>query len=914
MPGKRTRDALHRNRPVDPEWDEKCEATWRHLLARPDSGGTFTGKQLFGALGVGYDRVRPVLDRAVGDGRLVQVSLRYGYTRPGLVAGAVTLESLLAAAAQSVDPIAKGTPGRRATDRRERIEVLTRSQFDRMRAAASVAARALGGERGLAGVGSEHFGWTPCATGEPDRGTWTLVDVVARASDEQARVAHEAAGAKRGGTAVQMSAWDPALNKEAREAHTGGIRLLLNWAYTHGHIASVTRLGAEYGVHAAELQPWVERMTAALSAQATSQSMRYTHADGVRVLALHRTHTKQFNDAQIDWARVIDSIEAAGYAEAAPLSATKLRNAKGAYRALCRAHLVTGPGWGARADRIPEGLVCTAVVKHTAETGDFSAWRIRHPDQAQDQSGDAAPAIPTALVSDDAGACSLRRYYQWADGRNSDAALVTLGLPSRAYLDPDRQQAAKEIKARNKGQPLFHNCKSTLRRNLNLLNAYAGWAAAKGGIDFTQQGLEALVDDERFARYCVHWQKVHPEVQSRSGRAAWLQQLAALLGTIASPFLARTAQDSGNATEAARLVCCARDFFLRSLELKPRKNEVSSGKQKLAAWEPRGDDTDAIDRLRAIADAMIEDIERLGGSIQSQIDAIRAGAHHVRDRGKWAVLVRDTAIFLCQCRVALRPGNLCALRHTGPDQTWFVGAGCLPWEGWISYEFPACMMKTCEPFAATLISVRDAEAADARAHLRPDVLELLLMPGGARDALLTYREGGAMRVAASDFVFVTRAQYGDAEERAHRVAAGCPMTVGSLNVQFKLRIRQYARRVGLDPRAVLDVFGAASPHVCRAIAYTAAARAGEASAGARELGHGTGTGTGTATADACYRGERGASPDMIRRRRMGNAAAAGSPDALVAHALELLAAGKISSEAYIATVRALGGQDMASAA
>src|SRR5690349_10151838 len=99
MPSRRTRDALHATRPVDPTFESRCIEAWTNILRCPESGGTVTSLALMRALDVGYDKIRPVLDRAVADGRLVHVSARYGYTAPALHPERLTLQDLLARAA-----------------------------------------------------------------------------------------------------------------------------------------------------------------------------------------------------------------------------------------------------------------------------------------------------------------------------------------------------------------------------------------------------------------------------------------------------------------------------------------------------------------------------------------------------------------------------------------------------------------------------------------------------------------------------------------------------------------------------------------------------------------------------------------------------------------------------------------------
>lgn len=891
MPGRRTRDALHHSRPVDPAFAARCAETWTNLLTNPESGGTFTAKGLMRALDVGYDRVRPVLDRAVADGQLVHVSPRLGYTAPGLRSEAVTLQDLVSHAARAISPSAKGRPGRRAPDVIERIEVLTSAQFAKVRAAAAVAARALGGAGGLAGVGVEHFGWTPTVGAEPGRGRWNLVDVVARASDEQARRAWEAS--KASGT------WDPSRNDAARAAHAGGIRVLLDFARSRGLIATTARHGAEHGVHAAEWQPWVESATAVVAAEAKSDTVRYNAACGVRTLALYGTLAGHLDETSVDWARVISLIGNAVYAETGALSRTKLTNAQRAYRLLRRRGVIEGSVWGAKSERTPEGLARGGAFTEAATKGDFGGWHMRRV-----VGNEPVLVRPDALLD---GPYAITHYYCWADGRKTSADLAMLGLPDRQYVEPDRQQEKKWIKALTRGRPLFANAPGTLRRNVRLLNSIVGWADATGAVDFTRNGLEAVARPEVFERYAAAWQASHPEAKGRGGRAAWLKQMASLLGVVANPFLAARAIQQGDAALAAEMVGGARKLFIRSIEHAPADHEQSSGKRKVARWERSSRGRSGVDVLRAIRDEMAADLEEIGGgTVEEQIVAVEAGRHRVRGRLGWAVLLRDAILFSCQARVALRPHNVCDLRHGGPAPSWVVDDPARPWAGEIRYEFPANRMKGVEEFTALLISHDDAETADALDDLRADLVQLFLMSGGGRDEIRRLEDGV---LVDSPFVFPAVARYGKAEQREARAAAGCPLQPASLAAAFKARIFEYARRVGLDPRELEATYGAAAPHVCRALVYTAADRAGQGSAGAALLAHTPGS----KTAAQHYRGDGGVTPDQIRRARERVGRGGGPPtgpvgrEAALLRGLDLVERGVLTSAAFEELVRSLTG-------
>jgi hypothetical protein len=137
-----------------------------------------------------------------------------------------------------------------------------------------------------------------------------------------------------------------------------------------------------------------------------------------------------------------------------------------------------------------------------------------------------------------------------------------------------------------KGQADFLLCPEILETAVVRIATMAGWASDHDGYDPEHEGLESLIDPERFERRVLAW--LHAHNKPDDGRAACLHQLAGLLAGIASPFLQREALLVGDEARAAKYAMWAHALHLREITLEPSEDDRDDAEAKVGVWECDG--------------------------------------------------------------------------------------------------------------------------------------------------------------------------------------------------------------------------------------------------------------------------------------------------------------------------------------
>jgi len=824
--------------------------------------GRFFANELSIHLAAGFGRNgqadlgNSVLSRLLADLKAVHFSTKEGYGRRGLSRHRpVTLEDLVSLARQNVDINRAQTRGRRAS---RDVDGLSTAQLVSITTAAGVVAEMVTGDRfNLAGVRGQHFAWVPTA-GEGAQGDWALVKQIGDYSDLTASAKFERTNRRDGAN------WHAGMNASRRKAHASGVRILLDLAATKGLITrgedhdafrNATRRAAEW--HSI-CEAWVARLVSDIGKN------RRDIDRGIKTLALYATRQGALSPIDTDWGVVRDTVEADFRRPKDPITNNVRTWAAYAYRALRERGMVLGPEWPtATSKRV--SLVQTGLSKASASTGDYSTWVT--------DSGDH----PASLCG------TLAEWHRWS---TLPADLLDQehrhgNLPIRAWPRPSVEQQLRA--ARN--DSLFRLSPATLQGRVASFNLVAGYAARHRGIDFTHDPDcdTALVDPETLEHFL---RQRHP------GQGDAKDQLLAAAGwhlaTLASPFLeARAllhrdrALAAGDRVLAERLMQKADLLRAHAIRLQvvaaratPTKRSRTGEGEELTRkaiqriWQLWTEDgVSGWHKLGRMRDAMIIDIERIGSrstdeastrgaqslSLQDQITAIRA--KRFRATKTWAVLVRDAVVITLLWKIPLRARNIIEMTFDNLKQ---LDGGA------IQVEFSADEMKSDRAFEPPLITSSDLKDPDAVRMVRPDLWELYLMVGGARDEVLRLtrdidvwvrepdtamepdnrrtslwhqpspwvlvdpaddavpgpaerrRRLGAGDICPSRYVFPALARVGGhntaIEDRVRREAA---YDGGGFTNQIKKRFCDYADVMKIDIRKLSCLFGALAPHIAR---------------------------------------------------------------------------------------------------
>jgi hypothetical protein len=785
----------------------------RHLATVIPNGGESYNRDL----------VRELVN---GLGDAVQLSWKLGFGREGLTPTPMSLATLLTIAeTRFLKPDHQPRIGRPKAGERDR-SVVNAGGLQKMRLGAAIAAEAVTGDkRALGDVGPEHFRWLSAEVngGKPQ---WELAKRVAKHSDERARLRYIR---KEGSDA----GWTPAGNEEARNKHVGGISDLLNLAAEHGLLERGDQPVAQQ--HAPEWQPHLAELIGKVDASSVSpRSLKR----GARVLALFATRRGWLDPASTDWAVVRNDIEAA--AQKGELQCHGRNWARLAYNAMLHANGLTGAIWPLH-NANPMTIVPRAAIEAGARKGDFAAWKTR----------DGQPL--TQLVQ---GREALASWYEWVTCPTEQ--LEKRGLPPRKWPNPTAEQALLMAQG-----GLFELKCSSRFTVLNRVAYHAGVLVRHGANPATLQ-LEHLVDPATI--------EVHA---AERGLAAGepnlsLCRTATELAKIASPFLeARALQEqqqalgAGDSERASAAEARARRYhewaaalIVRATRLVPARlvgsrDELKelSRKDIRRIWELWTQDgrsgwhklillrNHCITAAEHVAATEVRRLQRAsfdfsGDSLplSRQIDliatepAIRGALINSRS---WALAVRDAAALTLLTRIPLRVSSFTNLTL---DEWVSIPVQCsAPWACAIALDISREKMKGDRNFAPSLALMEDwhdaAKAERLREDLRPDLLHLYFMPGGAREALLTVDETvpelklKAGDVVESPYVFPGSARVGSRTKkgRVERLLSGLKLHRDSWRVRLRALLKEHAKDLGLDFDRLDRIHGALSTHVIRLV-------------------------------------------------------------------------------------------------
>lgn len=772
---------------------------WAHN--RCGNGGRFFLRDLGNLPGMGPHAATTLIKKGVAAGWLVPLGERGGFAVPGIGPRRVTLQDVVALAERSVDHnLSVGSVGRRKVTCGRRIVALTKSQFESARAAAGLLAWGLTGDKTrLADVGPEHFTWDEGAE------EFTLVGRVAEWSD-----------AKKGAVTVE----ERRANHAAREKHVSGARLLLDLAASMGLLGKAPVHEVEYALYAPEYQAWIDAWEAGLGPACNSKTGRRELRTGLTVWARLASRRNVVDPAQIPWALVVEDLEAQHQTEGSWVSERLYKMARRTY---LRIELAGGLPKDAPRAQVSHAtrldgrlsLVSSAACWDGAVRGDFSLWM----------------ASAKGLVEGDYG---LAGYAMWVNRNTTSTRLKELGLPEKARPNPsvgDRIWAAKVAK---KGRKPWSRRDSVVANDLELVAQVAGWAVKRAQpselgthvretFDPMQPDavLALVLDTGLHERYFAQRGN---EVNPVSGRSVSLAQTAATLSRLASPWCQARALQRGETELAEKLRTLSDDLMVRAKELEPHDDECTNALEKIAVWEADG--VEAYTKLGRLADFYVEEIERYGGLLpQEQVAAIRACEFVPRNEALWATAVRRAALLTLLRRVPLRVKNVSELRiHrwkvkvNGESITlpanWRTN-GVLKgelWEGSITLEFTAEEMKGTRPFTPPVIHADEVGDPAAEADLRRWLWELYLMPGGARDALLSLPGGAPVW---SPLLFPALLRHVTKEWRDEHVPKGCPWSPVAISGDFRRGITRFASPLGLEIARLRAIMGCMSEHIVR---------------------------------------------------------------------------------------------------
>jgi hypothetical protein len=193
----------------------------------------------------------------------------------------------------------------------------------------------------------------------------------------------------------------------------------------------------------------------------------------------------------------------------------------------------------------------------------------------------------------------------------------------------------------------------------------------------------------------------------------------------------------------------------------------------------------------------------------------------------WALAVRDAAALTLLTRIPLRASSFTNLTL---DEWVSTPVQCsAPWACAIALDISREKMKGDRNFAPSLALMEDwhdsAKAERLLEDLRPDLLHLYFMPGGAREALLTVHEPvpelklKAGDIVESPYVFPGSARVGSRTKKARveRLLGGLKLHRDSWRVHLRALLKEHAKDLGLDFDRLNRIHGALSTHVIRLV-------------------------------------------------------------------------------------------------
>lgn len=752
-------------------------------------------------------------------------------------AGSATFADLLACARAHTNHDVVAKKGRQADDAVRDLHALTPSQLADIERLAELILRHVPVAQGdPARVPDLGFRWDPTARG--GRGDWTLQHPVREWAEAEHRRKHQAR--------PNHARWTPADAMATVRNYRGAVNNLLHLAATHGLIARSPlnrspgfQPAAERGdlrLYDVAWGPTLVRLTRWLRpACAAPQRVR----DGLRVLAGAATRLGGRSLRETDWLAVRDTLHGARAAGVLPRE--RYEAARYAWRAVVarlgrRLPLPDCYAWPVRGE-LRLALVTTqaiedagvADVSRTAR--DFRAWCTPEGRYA------------AALVEGPAG---LRDYAAWSTLPDLALRLERPALPPRVWID------APSVATRQRRRAAPAICTtSTLTTRLRLVANIAGWAARHRGVDWTTADLHTLCDPALAEAYVLWWTQQPPD--ARGDRRAQLRQTVLTLAWVVNGFLGALAQQAhegamaaGDAAAIARAATHRETLrgWYRALERLAGDIPAPDHKdlRKVAAhivavaeaW--RGTNgRDGLLKLGRLVDALTVELEAdaNGRTLDEQLAALAAGIW--APSARWAATLRLAVALLIAQRVPLRGKTMGQLtigmwRHApvgATQQRAHLTGALAPWEGALSLDIPAALMKSKRPFAPAVMRPDDVatpeqegNAARERALRRP-LLALWFIAGGGRDICRTVHdpETGAARRLDVPWLFPDLLP--GAAGRAAALAGASPAarslawSRAALSTAFGRAVRRHAVALSVDVARLRALRGALGFHVVR---------------------------------------------------------------------------------------------------
>lgn len=736
------------------------------------------------ALGIGTVTARRVVGLLVEEGWVVhRGSPKLGFAAVGVVRGSVTLEDLVEQARAICDKNHHPKPGPRTS---RRVEVIGGSQLKDIETTANFLARNAG-DGTLASVDDRWFGWDDEA-GDSGGGEWAVLGQVEVWADEEYRARCEAKG----------KPFVPAKNA-MRHKLVDRTKLLLDLAATAGLIERDAVHTEEYAFHAAEWQRHIEQWTSEIMRRSSRKSERAV-VEGCRTLALYATRRGKTDPSAVNWDAIRTRIEE-------DRSNDRIR-----YRTFTHARWVYNKLRKYKRIKVEEewktkqhqrrSLVTMAVIRSSLSARDFSEWKTADGKHAE------------ALTE---GAYGMTDWVRWCRAKN-DRELRNARLPLRTWPNPTPEEERRVLVARKRNKQLFKLSPAVMRHRLQHVALVAGWAESNEGIDWTESGLDRLVDPgllEKMAKDLAHEGAVDEDGDPVSSLAS---QIAFTLATLASPYLEARALREGDSDLAAKLKEHSNDLKAMGIRLEAeRKKHLRA---IVDAWDA-GSGKGGWGRLEDLRAEMIAEIERLAGglSLEVQVEAIDSG--DFRPSMTWAVLVRDACMVSLLRVIPLRGGTLVRITR----DMWFNDGASAhqdpqPWEGGIQLRLPKRLMKGRRKFQPFLFRSRHVGDAAREADLCRPLWQLYFMAGGAREEVLRYpnaENDDELVVAESPYIFPALARRGGGHgtTQEDRIKGKLRWKVGSASAQFSRRVLQFAGQLGMNVRTLEDLWGATSLHVIR---------------------------------------------------------------------------------------------------
>jgi len=553
--------------------------------------------------------------------------------------------------------------------------------------------------------------------------------------------------------------------------------------------------------------------------------MNSNRETALRRLALYATRCGFRCAAEADWPKVIEALTAA---RENGMPYKRLASARQMYNMLRALDEVKGPPWRYSNDN-PLTLIPVAALRQAMESRDWSAVQLsdgRHPE---------------ALCE---GVFGLASYIRWVTATAEDL-LQDTDLPPREWPRPTPQQRVRAMA----NPKLFSLTQKTLRCRLDYILRHAGFCARELGVDFCVQGLEAVCDP---AHVIAHKQARTPD---RDAGDNAIGAIAQHLSIVASPYLeakalqaAERARVQGDLELAAAYVAkadtlCDHANALRALAVQySTTTQVRTGRAGKHAMAMRiqaiwglwtADGRSGWHKLGILRDCLIEEVEAYGAqcagrglsarmSIEEQILAIDTGGRFEPTQ-EWALAVRDSVMLTLVQRVPLRSENVAGVTMEEWRNIVAGGEGpAFPWDGAIHLEFEAEKMKGKRGFCPAFLLRQDVADPEVLSMVRPDLLRLYFMPGGAREFLL--RVPKVVRRANPEAGMVVSCEYVFPPARAGSLRRGHQAwrkkkpeawSDDGPTDSFKKALERHHPRLGIDLKALKKIHGATSLHVTR---------------------------------------------------------------------------------------------------